>query len=98
MNVLWPRLLRTAYRKEPISSFIVAVGMVDTAIGGLNDRWSLFSFGIATVGIAIALRWWLTQRSQVEQPEEIPQYYLPSRSSRPQLPILSVSKKRPPSP
>ena len=97
MNAVWPRFLRAAYRKEPISSFIVTVGAVDVAIGGLDSRWSLFSFGLGTVGLAIALRWWLMHRQQEEQPEQVPQYYLPPRSSRQQLPILSVPKKNPPS-
>jgi hypothetical protein len=46
MNALLPRILKAAYRKEPISSFIVIVGAVDAVIGGVGERWSLLSFGI----------------------------------------------------
>jgi len=34
----------------------------DAVIGGLDERWSLLSFGLGTVGAAIALRWWLIQQ------------------------------------
>lgn len=96
MNAAWPRFLKSAYRREPISSFVITVGVVDAAIGGLDERWSLFTFGLGTVGVAIALRWWLTQRNQAELPERVPQHYLPPSSSRPPLPTLSNSKKNPP--
>lgn len=96
MNAALPRFLRSAYRKEPLPSFLITIGVVDAVIGGFDERWSLFTFGLGTVGVAIALRWWLIhQRSDcLEQPA--PQRYLPSRSSRPVLPMLTVSKKNPP--
>lgn len=96
MNGLWPRFLKSAYRREPISSFILTVGAVDAVIGGVGDRWPLLTIGLGTVAGAIALRWWKIQRSQVEPAERSAIHYLPSRSSRPQLPTLSVSRKRPP--
>ncbi|MBD2179687.1 hypothetical protein [Aerosakkonema funiforme] len=96
MNAAWVRFVKSAYRKEPISSFILIVGAVDAALGGLDNRWSLFSLGIGTVGLAIALRWWLIQRSTAEVPSEVPQYYLPPTPSRPQLPNLNVSNKKHP--
>lgn len=96
MNALWTRLLKSAYRQEPITSFVVTVGVVDTAIGGLGASGSLFSFGLGTVGVAIALRWWLVQRSWQEKPAPVPELYLPPSSSRPPLPMLSKSKKNPP--
>lgn len=96
MNAQWSRMLKAAYRKEPISSFLLTVGAVDAVIGGFDDRWSLFSVGLGTVGLALALRWWLMQRHRVELPEPPPQRYLPDRASRPSLPMLTVSKKNPP--
>lgn len=96
MNVVWSKFLRSAYRKEPISSFVLTVGVVDAVIGGFDDRWSLVTFGVGTVGLAIALRWWLIQRSSREQPESAPTRYLPARSSRPPLPMLTTTKQQPP--
>jgi small-conductance mechanosensitive channel len=96
MSGLMPRFLKSAYRKEPISSFILTVGTVDAVIGGVDSRLSLLILGLGIVGVAIALRWWLTQRNKIELPTGAPIHYLPSRSSRPSLPMLSVSRKNPP--
>ncbi len=96
MNALWPRILRAAYRKEPVSSFIVIVGAVDAVIGGVGERWSLLTFGVFMVMLAIALRWWQTQRRHSELAEQPVTHYLPSSSSRPVLPKLSTSKRQPP--
>lgn len=97
MNAAWVRYLKSAYRREPITSFVVTIGAVDAAIGGVADRWSLLSLGIGTVGLAIALRWWMIQRSTAEVPSEVPQYYLPPTPSRAPLPDLNPShKKQPP--
>jgi hypothetical protein len=95
MNAALPRFLKSAYRKEPIPSFLVTIGLVDAVIGGFGDRWSLFTFGLGTVGIAIALRWWMIQQ-RPEPPQSVAQHYLPYSSSSRELPMLSVSKKNPP--
>lgn len=95
MNALWTRILRSPYRREPITSFAVTVGAVDTAIGGVSTSWSLFSIGLGTVGIALVLRWLLIQRSQAEQPAPA-ELYLPPSSPRSPLPMLSKSKKNAP--
>ncbi|HEY9876696.1 MAG TPA: hypothetical protein V6D12_24945 [Candidatus Obscuribacterales bacterium] len=96
MNVLWTRFFRSAYRKEPISSFVVIVGSVDAVIGGLDQRWSLLSLGVGTVAVAIALRWWQFQRRQTELSEQPAKYFLPATSSRPALPMLNTTKRHPP--
>lgn len=96
INAAMPRFLKSAYRKEPLPSFLITIGVVDAVIGGFGDRWSLVIFGLGTVGAAVALRWWLLQQSRTEPSEPVEQRYLPSRSSRPSLPMLSVSKKNPP--
>jgi hypothetical protein len=44
------------YRREPISSFLLTLGAVDMVLGGLDDRWVLFSLGLSTVGLAIGVR------------------------------------------
>ena len=95
MNAAMPRFLKSAYRREPLPSFLITIGVVDAAIGGFGDRWSLLIFGLGTVGVAVALRWWLLQqRSEPSLPAT--QRYLPAQSSSPTLPMLSVSKKNPP--
>ncbi|MBD1806098.1 hypothetical protein H6F98_11630 [Microcoleus sp. FACHB-SPT15] len=95
MNALWPRILKSAYRKEPISSFIVIVGAVDAVIGGVGERWSLLGFGIMMVMLAIVLRWWQSQRREAELAEQPVTHFLPPSSSRPALPILSTTKRKP---
>lgn len=96
MNVSWQHILRSAYRRDPITSFVITIGAVDAAIGGMAASGSLLAFGLGTASVAIALRWWQIHRSSIEQPAPAPEYYLPPHSSRPQLPMLSISKKNPP--
>lgn len=96
MNLLWPRFLKSAYRKEPISSFILVVGSVDAVIGGIDNHWSLLLFGLGTIGVAIALRFWKSQQSQIEVPVRAPIHSLPERSSRPPMPMLSSSRRNGP--
>jgi len=93
MNAVWLRILKTAYRKDPVVSFVVTMGAVDTVIGGVEASWSLFTLGMGTVGMAIILRFWLLKRSHLEEANAVPEYYLPPSSSRPQLPILNRNKK-----
>ncbi|MBW4522567.1 MAG: hypothetical protein KME16_23220 [Scytolyngbya sp. HA4215-MV1] len=95
MNISLLRMLNSIYRKEPISSFVLTVGIVDAAIGGFDSQWSLFSFGLGTIGVAVALRWWQIQR-RPEPIERVAVHVLPARASRPPLPLLSAAKKQPP--
>lgn len=92
MNPINPRFLSSVYRKEPIPSFLVTIGLVNATIGGLNDRMGLFSLGLATVGSAIALRWWLQQRPTEPTPP-ISQTYLPPASSS-SVPTLATPKRK----
>ncbi|MGL6280937.1 MAG: hypothetical protein ACRC2J_00850, partial [Microcoleaceae cyanobacterium] len=64
MNAIWSKFLRSAYRREPITSFIITIGAVNTVIGGLDASWSLLSLGLGTASFALLWRWWLIQRSQ----------------------------------
>src|ERR671932_774552 len=96
MNALLPRILKAAYRREPISSFIVIVGAVDAVIGGVGERWSLLTFGLMMVVLAGALRWWQSQRKETELAEQPVTHFLPPSSSRPALPILSTNKRQRP--
>ncbi len=96
MNVLLPRFLKAAYRKEPISSFIVIIGTVDAVMGGTGQRWSLLTFGLMMVVLAIVLRWWQTQRRDTELAEQPVTHFLPPSSSRPALPMLNATKRQSP--
>lgn len=93
INALWLRILKTAYRKDPVVSFVVTMGAVDAVIGGAEASWSLFGLGMGTIGMAIFLRLWLLKRSHIEQAPTVPEYYLPPNSSRLQLPILNRNQK-----
>ncbi|MEM8780902.1 MAG: hypothetical protein AAGF26_18970 [Cyanobacteria bacterium P01_G01_bin.49] len=94
MNILFPRVLRTLYRKEPISSFILVVGAVDAVMGGVGQHWSLLSFGLFMATLAIVLRWWQVQKSQPILTEDSPRRYLPPSSSSTPLPLLTHDKSR----
>ncbi len=96
MNALLPRFLKSAYRREPLPTVLITMGIVDAVIGGFDYRWSLFAFGLGTVGVAIALRWWIAQQRRPLPEEPVVQHYLPSRSSSAALPMLTVAKKKPP--
>jgi hypothetical protein len=88
------RFFRTVYRKEPISSFVLTVGLVDAVIGGVGGQGSLLLLGLTTVGIAVTLRGLLMRQrpvNLVDQPA--PMRYLPARSSRPSLPLLGLTEK-----
>ncbi|WP_017315806.1 hypothetical protein [Mastigocladopsis repens] len=96
MNAVFPRFLKSIYRKEPLISVLITMGVVDALIGGFDDSWSLFAFGLGTAGVTLAYKWWRTQQRQPLPEEPVVQHYLPSRSSSSALPMLSVSKKKPP--
>ena len=85
----WTRFIRSAYRKEPISSFILTVGAADAVIGGIGMRWTLFSFGLVVAILAIALRWWQIQKTQPIIADDTPRHFLPPQSSRSPLPMLT---------
>ncbi|MEH1924939.1 hypothetical protein [Nostoc sp.] len=97
MNAVLPRFLKSTYRKEPIISVLMTMGVMDALIGGLNDSWSLFAFGLGTAGIGLGFKLWRFQQRRPLPEEPVVQHYLPSRSSSSTpLPMLSVSKKKPP--
>ncbi|PSB30288.1 hypothetical protein C7B70_16510 [Chlorogloea sp. CCALA 695] len=92
MNPINPRFLSSMYRKEPIPSFLVTIGLVNAIIGGLNDRTGLFSLGLATVGGAILGRWRMQQKPTAQiQPKS--QIYLSAASSD-SVPTLKTPKRK----
>ncbi|MBW4563175.1 MAG: hypothetical protein KME32_18905 [Mojavia pulchra JT2-VF2] len=96
MNAVLPRLLKSSYRKEPLISVLITMGIVDALIGGLDDSWSLFAFGLGIAGISLGFKLWRIQQRRPLSEEPVVQHYLPSRSSSPTLPMLTVTKKKPP--
>ena len=92
MNPINPRFLSSVYRKEPIPSFLVTIGLVNATIGGLNDRTGLFSLGLATVGGAILWRWRLQQKPTIQIPPKS-QIYLSAASSD-SVPTLKTPKRK----
>lgn len=89
-----PRILKLAYRREPFFSILLTIGVVDAALGGLEGRGSLLMFGIGTIAVTVALRWWLVTRTRALPPDPAPQLLLPPHPSQPQLPMLSMRKQR----
>jgi hypothetical protein len=92
MSPLLPRFVKVAYRKEPISSFILIVGAVDVVIGGMGEKWSLLSIGVATALLAVGMRWWQSQKSEAIASGP-PRHYLPPASSRAPLPNLTKENR-----
>jgi hypothetical protein len=88
LALIWPRFLKNAYRKEPITGFILAVGAVDTVIGGVGRHWTLLGFGVTVVAIAILARWLQIHKGRTLPREGKARYYLPERSSGIPLPVL----------
>lgn len=102
MNAVFPRIVKSAYRKEPLITILITMGIVDALIGGLDDSWALFIFGLGTAGTALIVRWLRIKQSPTLQDPEVPEkhpvkeLYLPPHSSNSSLPMLSISKKKPP--
>ena len=93
MNVLLPRFLKSAYRKEPLITVLMTMGAVDALIGGFNDSWALFAFGACAAGVTLGYKWWRVLQRPPLPEEPVIQHYLPSRSSNSALPTLKTSKK-----
>lgn len=83
MSQTLTQMFKLAYRKEPISNFVLIVGAVDAVIGGVGNHVSLLGLGLSLVGVAIALRWQAVQRRQAVQMDsdfsiDAPVRYLPA--------------------
>ena len=72
---------------------MVTVGIVDAVIGGVSSSISLLSFGLSSVGVILVLRWWMWQKSKLQQAETAPEYALPPSSARSPLPKLTDKKR-----
>lgn len=93
MNSVWLRVVRSTYRRERVVSFVCTTGVVEAAIGGLNEDGSLLTLGLGSIGVAIALRFWQQHRQSARFIERAPVYTLPASDARPKLPELKHKRK-----
>ena len=77
---------------------VVTMGLMNILIGGFQGQPPLLVLGLLGVGGAIAFRG-LTRRrySDSQVPPSPPLRSLPSQSARPQVPLLGLSHRQPPS-
>ncbi|MCZ2200517.1 hypothetical protein [Cylindrospermopsis raciborskii] len=95
MNAILPRFLKSFYRKDPIISVLITMGIMDALIGGLDDSWSLFAFGLGTTGVALGLKLASKLSRSPREEGRTFQYYLPPTSSSSSLPIIKATKNKP---
>ena len=95
MNPLLAKFIRSVYRKEPISGFLLILGLTDAVIGGVGERWSLLSIGLVVALLGMAVRWkQAAKTSEKAITVEQARYLLPPTSSRSPLPLLMSNNKR----
>ncbi|MEC4851184.1 MAG: hypothetical protein SAJ12_09240 [Jaaginema sp. PMC 1079.18] len=87
---------KSLYRKEPISSFILIVGLVDAVMGGMGERWTLLGFGATLIALGIVVRFLQAQRVPTTPSDEPARRYLPPSPAPQPLPPLSSKKRRSP--
>lgn len=93
MNPLFARFLRSVYRKEPISGFILILGATDALIGGFGGRGSLLSIGLFVALLGIIMRWRQSGKKSKAIATESAKYLLPPSSTRQPLPLLVNNNK-----
>ena len=94
MNPIFVKLFKSAYRKEPISGFIVILGITDAVIGGVGGQVSLFSIGLLITIFGIVVRRLQIRKFQTIITSRPARYRLPPSSSRQPLPLLVRKKHR----
>jgi hypothetical protein len=96
VNLLFARFLRSVYRKEPVSGFLLILGVTDALIGGLGGRESLLSIGLLIALLGAIMRWRQGEKREKKSQAiatETVRYYLPPGSTRQPLPLLTPSKR-----
>ena len=94
MNPFFARFLNSVYRKEPISGFILMLGVTDALIGGIGGRWNLFSVGLLVTILAITIRHLQERKIQTVRQKHPLRYQLPPGTANPPLPLLMGKKRR----
>ncbi len=89
-------VLKSIYRREPIVSFAVTIGIVNALLGSMTEHPALLGLGVGTVGVALLLRWWMRRQPPIEplSPRRIASYALPP--ARPSRTPLQLPKKASP--
>ena len=87
----WMQRVKSVYRRDQISSFVLIVGAVDAVIGSVGNYGLLLGLGWGTVGLAIALRLAALRRRDWQLSAR-PLRVLPEQSTRP-LPPLDRSQR-----
>ena len=82
------------YRKEPVSGFILILGVTDVLIGGFGGRGSLLSLGLLIALVGIVMRWQQGGKKSRDIASQPVRNLLPPSSSRQPLPLLTSSKRR----
>ena len=73
------------------------MGAAEVALGGASSHGGLLILGVMMFGGALGLKWLQSlRRPDIMIDEPLVQHYLPSQSSQAELPMLSITKKRPP--
>ena len=88
---MWQKFLKSTYRREPITSFVITMALMELMIGGFEQEWSLLGLaGVMVVG-AIVIRYRQGNRQGMRSPDlnQPTEYYLPPASPRPILPRLT---------
>ncbi|MGD1906762.1 MAG: hypothetical protein ACFB0C_12305 [Leptolyngbyaceae cyanobacterium] len=88
-----PRFIQRSFRKEPVISMVVTVGLVNALLGSLQGQALLAVLGVLVVGGSLSWRTWHRYRRPAPMAERSMRY-LPDQSSRPQMPIVGLSSKR----
>ncbi len=87
------RLLKSAYRKEPISALIFLVGTVDALLGGFTERWTLLSLGLLLAFLGISVRWLQIQKAEETANSTPTRRYL-NPSQYPLQPLPELKSRR----
>ena len=78
------KFFKRIYQKEPISSFLIVMGLIQLVIGGVDSQWNLFSLGSGLVLGAFVVRWSQIRKRRLESERVLPRRYLPpSEAPRP---------------
>ncbi|ACA98147.1 MULTISPECIES: hypothetical protein [Cyanophyceae] len=88
------RTVKRLYRKEPVSSFLIVMGLIEVVIGGVDEHWGLFTIGLGFVLGAIAIRWSRIRRDQRDLNRVLPRRYLPPTEVNVPLPQLMNERQR----
>ncbi len=83
----------SSYRKEPISAFILIIGVVDGIMGGFSQRWTLVSFGVFFMILSIIVRTLQIKKNSPSVTTQASRRYLPPSQSSMPLPSLTKNQR-----